>query len=128
MHRVLKPGGAAVIMVYHRGWWNYYIFGGLGYGIARGGFLKTGSLAKSIQCNTDGTIARYYTKRSWHTLVQEYFKEEYSAIKGQKTDLFLLPGGKLKQIVMDAVPNAITRFLTNRCGMGGFLVSKLLRK
>src|SRR5206468_2314200 len=27
--RVLRPGGRAVTMVYHRNWWNYYLFGGL---------------------------------------------------------------------------------------------------
>jgi ubiquinone/menaquinone biosynthesis C-methylase UbiE len=27
IQRVLKPGGTAVIMVYHRGWWNYYVWG-----------------------------------------------------------------------------------------------------
>lgn len=128
MHRVLKPDGAAVIMIYYRGWWNYYIVGSLGFGIARGGFFKTGSLAKSIQRNTDGALARYYTKRGWHTLVQEFFNVEYTTINGPKSDLVLLPGGKLKNIIMDAVPNAVTRFLTCRCGMGGFLVSKLLRK
>jgi ubiquinone/menaquinone biosynthesis C-methylase UbiE len=128
MHRVLKPGGTAMIMVYNRGWWNYYIVGGLGFGIARGGFFKTGSLTKSIQRNTDGALARYYSKRGWKTLVQEYFHVKYTEIKGQKSDLFLLPGSKLKKIVMDAVPNTVTRFLTNHCGMGGFLVSELIRK
>ena len=24
VHRVLRPGGLATFMVYHRGWWNYY--------------------------------------------------------------------------------------------------------
>ena len=83
---------------------------------------------KSIQRNTDGTLARYYTKCGWHNLVQELFNVEYTTIKGPKSDLILLPGGKFKDIVMNAVPNAVTRFLTNRCGMGGFLVSKLVRK
>ena len=33
MHRVLKPGGHAITMVYHRSFWNYYIIGGLFRGI-----------------------------------------------------------------------------------------------
>ena len=58
MHRVLKPGGRAVIMVYYRGWWNYYICGGLINALVRGGISKSGSLAKSIQADTDGALAR----------------------------------------------------------------------
>lgn len=128
MHRVLKPGGTAVIMVYYRGWWNYYIVGSLGLGIVKGGFFKTGSLAKSIQCYTDGALARYYTKRGWRILVQDHFNVESTEIKGPKSDLILLPGSKFKDVVMDAVPDAVSRFLTDRCEMGGFLVSRLLRK
>jgi len=128
IHRVLKPGGAAVVMVYYRGWWNYYIFGGIGFWIARGGFYKYGSLAKSIQHNTDGALARYYTKRSWRVLVQEYFNLEYDIIMGQKTDLFPFPAGNLKNKLMGVVPNTVSRFLTNRCRMGTFLVSRLLKK
>ncbi len=127
IRRVLKPGGEAIIMVYYRGWWNYYTVGSLFYGIALGGFFRTRSLAKSVQMNTDGAIARYYTKRSWHELVDEHFNVEYTVIKGPKTDVFPLPGGKIKRFVMAMFPDAFTRFLTNRCHMGCFLISKLVR-
>jgi ubiquinone/menaquinone biosynthesis C-methylase UbiE len=128
MHRVLKPGGEAVIMIYNRGWWNYYAFGGAVFGIARGGFFKTGSLSKSIQMNTDGALARYYTKASWRRLVGDYFDVEYTMVKGPKTDLFPLPGGRLKNFVMALFPDAFTRFLTNRCRMGAFLITKVRKK
>ena len=36
MRRVLRPGGTAVTMVYHRNFWNYYVFGGFFHGILRG--------------------------------------------------------------------------------------------
>ncbi len=126
--RVLKPRGEAVIMVYHRGWWNYYVVGAIGYGVGRGGFLKTGSLARSIQINTDGALARYYTSASWSRLVEPYLKVESIKIMGQKTDLFPMPYGSLKNLAMRATPTGLTRFLTNRLGMGGFLISALRKE
>ena len=39
---------------------------------------------------------------------RSYFNVEYTTIKGPKSDLILLPGGKFKDIVMNAVPNAVT--------------------
>jgi ubiquinone/menaquinone biosynthesis C-methylase UbiE len=128
MHRVLKPGGEAVVMVYHRGWWNYYICGGLIHGVIRGGLLKKGSLHKSIQDNTDGALARYYSLDGWFSLVQEYFAADYVIVKGSKAEVFPIPGGRIKNVVMGLVPSKITRFLTNQCKMGSFLISKLVKE
>lgn len=52
--RVLRPGGRAVTMVYHRSAWSYYFLGTFAHGIARGGFFKQGSLHKVVQSATDG--------------------------------------------------------------------------
>ena len=35
MRRVLRPGGRAVIMVYHRSFWGYYVLSGLIHGLVR---------------------------------------------------------------------------------------------
>lgn len=128
MQRVLKTGGKAVVMVYHRGWWNYYICGGLLHGLLLGGLFKTGSLAKTVQFTTDGALARYYTVNTWRNLAQEYFEVEDILITGLKTDVFPMPAGRLKNALMAAVPDGVTRFLTNQCKMGCFLVSKLVKK
>jgi ubiquinone/menaquinone biosynthesis C-methylase UbiE len=127
IRRVLKPGGQAVIMVYNRGWWNYYMCGGLLNGLIRGRVFKFGSLAKSIQANTDGALARYYSARSWKALTGEYFKVKYVTVKGAKTDVFPIPGGRIKDIVMSLLPDSVARFLTHQCGMGGFLISGLVK-
>ena len=127
MRRVLKPGGEAMIMVYNRGWWNYYIYGGLINGLLRGGIFKYGSLAKAIQVNTDGALARYYSARNWRILAGEYFDVNCVTVKGAKTDVFLIPGGRVKNTLMGLIPDSATRFLTNHCGMGGFLISKLVK-
>ncbi|MCX7177141.1 MAG: class I SAM-dependent methyltransferase [Proteobacteria bacterium] len=127
MHRVLKSGGQAVIMVYNRGWWNYYICGGLINGLLRGGIFKFGSLAKAIQANTDGALARYYSAQSWTILASEYFDVNHVVVAGPKTDVFPIPGGRFKKALMRLIPDWATRFLTNQCRMGGFLISKLVK-
>ena len=71
MHRVLRPGGEARIMVYHRSFWNYRVFSGLIGGIAHGHLLRTKSFHEASQMMTDGAIARFYTSREWKALVSD---------------------------------------------------------
>lgn len=128
MHRVLKPGGEAIIMVYHRGWWNYYFLGGLIHGIIRGGFFRRGSLHKVVQSVTDGALARYYSARSWRLMVGELFRVDYIIIKGSKPEVFPIPSGRIKSALISVTPDSLTRFMTNSCRMGSFLVSRLVKK
>lgn len=125
MARVLRPSGRATVMVYHRGWWNYYFVGTVFHGILRGGLLRTRSLHKTVQEITDGAFSRYYSPNDWRTLSAPYLEVDATLIYGQKSDLFPIPGSKFKSAFMGTVPDAISRFLTNRCHMGGFLVSKM---
>lgn len=127
IHRVLRPGGRAVIMVYHRGWWNYYVTETL-YGIVSGNLLKTGSLHRSVQLHTDGAIARYYTFSGWWKAVQGLFEVEKISAFGPKTDIFLLPGGAIKNAVSRIFPNWLNRLLAHNLKMGSFLVSVLEKK
>ncbi|NQT29331.1 MAG: class I SAM-dependent methyltransferase [Candidatus Saganbacteria bacterium] len=122
--RVLRPGGKAVIMVYYRGWWNYYLCGIL-RGILSGKLLKTGSLHKTVQSYTDGAIARYYTRDEWGSFCRTFLKVNYVSVYGPKADLLLLPAGSVKQAVQGIIPNKVNRFLTHHFKMGGFLVSEL---
>lgn len=124
MHRVLRPGGTATVMVYHRNFWNYYVMAGLFHGMLRGELLKKRSLHSIMQGHTDGAIARYYTGRDWNALVAPWFDSVLS-VYGGKQELFPLPAGRVKQAIVNAVPNPVTRFFTNRCRMGTFLVSQL---
>lgn len=126
MYRVLKPEGEAVTMVYHRGWWTYYVFSGILQGLKTGDLLKTGSLAKTVQMNTDGALARYYTPNTWKKLMERNgFRVEYVQVKGSKAELFPIPSGRFKSLLMRLVPSVVTRFLTNQCRMGSFLIAKV---
>ena len=124
IHRVLRPGGKAIIMVYHRGWWNYYVFGVL-WGIFRGDLFRTRSLSRSIQEHTDGAIARYYSKRSWVALASRQFSVCDVSVSGNKADLFPLPTGSIKNLMMKFTPNVIVSFMLRKFNMGSFVISNL---
>lgn len=126
MNRVLRPGGTATIMVYHRSFLYYYIATALIRGILLGGFLKGRSIHELVQLHTDGAIARFYTKQEWADLVRSKgFQVERTWIKGQKSEVVLLPASKLKDILMAAMPHAFARFITNTCQQGSFLITTI---
>jgi ubiquinone/menaquinone biosynthesis C-methylase UbiE len=126
MNRVLRPGGKATIMVYHRSFLYHYIATGLFRGILQGGFFKGHTLHELEQLNTDGAIARFYTPGEWAELVRSRgFNVERTLIKGQKSEVFLLPASKFKDRLMALTPNAFSRFITNTCRQGSFLITTI---
>lgn len=127
MRRVLRPGGRAVVMVYHRGWWNYYVVGGMLLGLLRGSLFQTRSLHKTVQQATDGALARYFTGGSWREFVREDFRVNWTCVRGNKADVFPLPSGRFKRALMSMTPDAMSRFFTNRCWMGSFLIANMTR-
>ncbi len=128
IYRVLRPGGKAVTMVYHRSTWNTYVRGALYYGILRGGFIKRKSLNTIIQQATDGALARYYTVPKWKALLSELFIVQNIFIFGSKSQIIPLPYGKIKEYLMSLVPNALGRFITNRPTVGFLLVSSFQKR
>jgi ubiquinone/menaquinone biosynthesis C-methylase UbiE len=123
--RVLRPGGRAVTMVYHRSAWNYYVMGGLIHGIVRGRLFRTRSVHKTVQLQTDGALARYYSTAEWRALAEEFFDVDDIRVFGPKAELVPLPAGRAKQAAMTLLPAAVARFFTNTCRWGTFLVSSL---
>lgn len=128
MHRVLKPGGRAVTMVYHKSFWNYYLMAGFFHGIIKGDLIKTRSLHRTVQKFTDGAMARYYTPKEWASFVSEFFSVGKIRIYGSKAEIVPLPGGKVKDMVMRLIPDNVGRLFTNQLKFGTFLVSELLKK
>lgn len=126
MSRVLKPGGKATIMVYHRSFLYFQIFTGLFRGILCGGFLKTRSLHELVQIYTDGAIARFYRPSEWRELIESKgFTMAMETIKGQKSEIFPLPASKFKDAIMKLMPNAVSRFITNTLRQGSFLITTI---
>lgn len=124
IRRVLKPGGTASIMVYHRGWWNYYVVGFL-RALMFGDLVKTRSLFESIQRFTDGAIARYYRRSDWKKLNEPMLNVRDILILGPKSDFIPLPAGMLKDIIIKYIPDSLGRLLTEKFEMGDFLYSVL---
>jgi ubiquinone/menaquinone biosynthesis C-methylase UbiE len=128
MTRVLKPGGTAVTMVYHRSTWVYYILNGFFRGVLKGELLKTRSLSKTTQRATDGAIARHYKPHEWRDLVSPFFEVRSLDVFGAKAALVPLPAGRLKHAILRLVPDSVARFFLSRCRMGMLLVTVLQKR
>jgi SAM-dependent methyltransferase len=124
MNRVLRPGGCATIMVYHRSFLYYYVFNGFFRGVLGGGFLEASSLHELLQLRTDGAIARIYRPAEWQALIEDKgFVLDDLRITGQKAEIFPLPASSFKELLMKATPNVLSRFVLNNCKQGSFLIS-----
>lgn len=126
IHRVLRPGGRCTIMVYYRSWWNYYVSGFLRQ-VFLGRWRRGRSLHQASQSGTDGAIARYYKPAEWRAATKDLFDLKSIRIYGMKSDVVLLPYGRLKQFVMRILPDSFARFLTQRLRMGSFLVATMCK-
>ena len=124
IHRVLKPGGKVMTMVYHRSAWNSYIRGGVYYGIIKRGFAAGKTINTLIQETTDGAIARYYTVEEWDQTLAPFFVNRRHHVYGSKSQLIPLPYTPLKERLMKIIPNALGRWITNRAFFGFLLVSQ----
>jgi ubiquinone/menaquinone biosynthesis C-methylase UbiE len=114
VYRCLKPGGQAIIMLYHK--WSALILGEtvLGYGIRRGKLFKTRSIARLIseftefQSQYEGNVnplTKVYSKRE----IRKMFK------RFDKVDMelhYLWPGhfGPLRRLLA-VVPDGVKRNL-----------------
>lgn len=125
IRRVLRPGGRAITMVYHRNWWHWYVIGGFVHGVLRGGWIKHRSLLAIMQATSDGGIARYYTQEEWRAIAGDLFPDVRTSIYGSKAEMLPIPGGRLKSALLRALPNGLVRVFANRLRMGRFLVAEM---
>lgn len=124
MRRVLRPGGKAIVMVYHRTLWEYYVQGMILAALS-GQATRNGAVHASIQRRTDGAIARYYKISEWKNLVSDLFAVSDIRVYGKKTELVPIPAGRVKNALVSMIPNSFSRFVTNTCRWGSFLVTTL---
>ncbi len=121
MHRVLRPGGRANVMVYHRSFWKYYVADGLLKGLMLGNFFRKRSLHGINQAATDGAIARYYRKDEWAALAGDLFRIDEFRVTGLKVEMIPIPAGAVKTFLARMLPDSLTRFATNQLEWGSFL-------
>jgi hypothetical protein len=83
------------------------------------------SLHQASQYGTDGAIARYYKPTEWRHEASDLFDVDSIDIYGLKSDIVLLPYGRLKQFFVRLFPDPVARFLTQRLRMGSLLVATM---
>ncbi len=127
MHRVLRPGGHATVMVYYRSFIQYYLINGIARGLLRREFWTIGDIHQINQAATDGALARYFATEDFAKLLGHLFTIEKVWITGQKPDAVPLPNGRLKTFLLDHIPDVITRFITDRLRFGTFLIVRIKR-
>jgi ubiquinone/menaquinone biosynthesis C-methylase UbiE len=82
IHRVLKPGGLARVMLYHRGSWAYWSQVVLRYGILRGEFLRGTSandiMSRYVEFNAAGgrPLVKAYSRREARSLFANFSQVE----------------------------------------------------
>jgi len=110
-------------MVYYRSFWSYYTIGLLA-GSGKGYFFHGNSIHHAVQRITDGAIARYYTPSEWRDeLNTAGLTVSGISILGMKSAILPIPGSRFKYSVLNAIPNSVSRLMTNKLRMGSFIVS-----
>ncbi len=113
IHRVLRPGGRAVIMIYNKNSTRYYVHG-LYHGIFKLKFLKMPSLYAVNMSFTDGFIARHYTHRTARQLFHR-FKNVSTRVMDSGVPSVVFGWGRLSRL-MPAVLGPVNRFINSHWG------------
>ncbi len=88
IHRVLKPGGQARVMVYNLEGMPAYMTMVRKHLI---GFWRGQSLDRALWADTDGFSARYYTRDTLADLFNTFFAQTKVEVYGQEADAIPLP-------------------------------------
>jgi SAM-dependent methyltransferase len=113
IHRVLRPGGLARVMLYHRGSWAYLSHVILRYGILRAEFLRGNSpaaiMSKYVEFNAGGgrPLVKVYSRRQARQL--------FSMFRKVKVTVEQLTQGELL-FIGSVVPESLFRRLRQRVG------------
>ena len=113
IHRVLKPGGLARVMHYHRGSWAYISQVILRYGILRAEFLRGNSpaeiMSKYVEFNAGGgrPLVKAYSRRQARRLFSMFREVQLSVEQLTRGEFWFL--GRL-------LPESLFRRLRRRAG------------
>ena len=123
IYRVLKPGGRAAIMVYHRNSIHFWINLMLIRGILTGKLL-TQSMESIANTYSDGLIARYYSRGEFSGMFRRQgFAQVRTRVFGQKEEAYPTPR-PIKRLLLKIIPDSITKRLIYNWGYFLFLEAK----
>ena len=115
--RVLRPGGEARVMVYHRR--SIYVGMMIAIGLLTGRLFRHGT-KQILNHYSDGLIANFYTAEEFKALFRPRFTGIQDEIFGQKNELIPLPGGgpfgRAKRVFAQSIPEAIADAILSRFG------------
>ncbi len=121
IHRILKPGGTARVMLYHRGSWAYWSQIVLRYGILKGEFLRGASandiMSRYVEFNAGGgrPLVKAYTRRE--------ARELFSMFREVKIDVEQLLREEFYSFSR-LVPESVFRKLRTRLGWNVIISAK----
>lgn len=116
IHRILRKGGEAYVMVYNLEGMPAYITMARSYML---GFWRGRSLDEYLWRDTDGFMARYYSKDQLADLFNTFFERVTVQSLGQDADAVPLPRA-LRRIALRAISAERVKRLAN--ARGGFLM------
>jgi SAM-dependent methyltransferase len=122
--RVLRPGGRAALMVYHRSSITYWIQYQLIRGVLGGRLLRQRP-AEIADRYSDGVIARHYTRDELTALLAPWFDGIETRVMGQLGEAVPL-SAKLRRPVERLVPVALRERVLRRWGW--FLFASATRR
>lgn len=95
IHRVLRPGGLARVMLYHRGSWNFWFDMMFRHGVVHGQLLHGNSpseiLSKYVEFNEGGgrPLVKVYTRRQARQLFSMFRKVQVQVEQLTRPELYL---------------------------------------
>ena len=122
IHRVLKDGGKASLMVYNKNSTRYYLHG-LYQGIFKLKFLKLRSLYAVNMTFTDGYIARHYTRNSAKVLFKK-FKDYQTSVTDSGIPTVVVGWSRLTRMI-PSICTPINKWINNRWGW--FLIINVMK-
>jgi SAM-dependent methyltransferase len=123
-HRVLRPGGRLVLMVYHRHSLFYYLHQGLVRGILLRE-LRDSTLPEIYHRNIDGAYARLFTRAELAQILGRWFSSAETFVAGSKSELLPIPAGRIKARLVGRVPDGPASAVLDRAGF--FLMAEARR-
>ncbi|HTU23973.1 MAG TPA: class I SAM-dependent methyltransferase [Pirellulales bacterium] len=127
MHRVLRPGGRAIVMVYNRSFWEYNVRRGFFFALYNRACRREHSAHRTTQMTIDGGLARFYTKQEWRNLVGGQFDVSRFDVYGQRPTVLPVPT-RYRDSLSRFVPKAAANFVLTTLSQGQYLVAHMKRR